>query len=127
MAEVHSDAATILVVDDEPDILQAIQATLNAFRPADTVLTAASGPAALEVLRTQHVDLILTDFRMPEMDGMQFLEAAQDLAPKAPRHLAKAGSSSMYCSTWTTPVRRAVPVGPLPLGPGPQSTRSVFM
>jgi two-component system, probable response regulator PhcQ len=80
----------VLVVDDEEDIAQAITATLEAYMENVKVLIATSGPAALEILEQHSVDLILTDFRMPGMDGMEFLAQARKVAPKAARMMITA-------------------------------------
>lgn len=63
---------TILCVDDEENILSALR---RLFRGKGyRVLTAASGAAGLQVLEGEHVDLVISDMRMPEMDGAQFLQ-----------------------------------------------------
>jgi diguanylate cyclase (GGDEF)-like protein len=59
----------ILVVDDEPKIRQFLKTALE-LREYDT-LTAASGPDALEQLKSHTVDLILLDLTMPVMDGYE--------------------------------------------------------
>lgn len=64
-------APTILVVDDSPDTLEVLQRVLAAARYS--VLTASSGPAALELLAARDVDLVVTDYRMPGMDGMELV------------------------------------------------------
>ncbi|MFZ3082187.1 HD domain-containing phosphohydrolase [Rhodoferax ferrireducens] len=62
---------TILCVDDEPNILSALK---RLFRGKGwRVLSAEGGQAALALLETQTVDLVISDMRMPEMDGAQFL------------------------------------------------------
>ena len=62
----------VLVVDDEPFILNAMK---RVFRGKGyELVTAESGPAALELLENEPVDLVISDMRMPEMDGVQFLE-----------------------------------------------------
>jgi CheY-like chemotaxis protein len=71
----------ILCVDDEPGIVRSIRRILKA-EPVN-VLTAAGGPEALDILRKQSVSLILTDYRMPEMNGIEFLEQAAPLCPDA--------------------------------------------
>jgi DNA-binding response OmpR family regulator len=64
--------ATILIVDDEPDLLHSIELTLTA---ADyRVLTAADGKAALAALENEAVDIIIADVAMPELNGYQLLE-----------------------------------------------------
>jgi len=75
------DQPYILCVDDEPGIVRAIRRILKT--ESVNVLTAASGAEALEVLRKQAVSLILTDYRMPEMNGIEFLEQAAPLCPDA--------------------------------------------
>jgi two-component system response regulator HupR/HoxA len=72
----------ILIVDDEPRVLDALEAILAAeFR----VLRAAGGPAALEVLAQDEVAVIVTDYRMPQMSGVELLRRSQDVAPGAVR------------------------------------------
>lgn len=62
---------TILCVDDEPNILSALK---RLFRGKGwQVLSAEGGQAALALLETQTVDLVISDMRMPGMDGAQFL------------------------------------------------------
>lgn len=61
--------ATLLFVDDEPAILSALR---RLFRPQGyRILLAESGAAALEILVQEKVDLVLSDMRMPGMDGAQ--------------------------------------------------------
>jgi CheY-like chemotaxis protein len=81
MAPEDKDQPSILCVDDEPGIVRSIRRILKA-EPVN-VLTAASGPEALDILRKQSVSLILTDYRMPEMNGIEFLEQAAPLCPDA--------------------------------------------
>jgi CheY-like chemotaxis protein len=81
MAPEDKDQPSILCVDDEPGIVRSIRRILKA-EPVN-VLTAAGGPEALDILRKQSVSLILTDYRMPEMNGIEFLEQAAPLCPDA--------------------------------------------
>ena len=64
--------ARILVVDDVPQNLVAIKALLT--RPGVTVLTAASGTEALELLLVEDVAVALVDVQMPQMDGFELAE-----------------------------------------------------
>ena len=61
----------ILVVDDDEHQLVAYQQELE--DAGYEVLTAASGQEAIEVVRNQHVDLVLLDIAMPVMDGIETL------------------------------------------------------
>jgi CheY-like chemotaxis protein len=81
MAPEQKDQPYILCVDDEPGITRAIRRILKT-EPVN-VLIAASGPEGLDILRKQSVSLILTDYRMPEMNGIEFLEQAAPLCPDA--------------------------------------------
>ena len=81
-ARAETAAATVLVVDDEPRVLDALEAILAAdFR----VLRAASGEAALEILKAEDVAVIVTDYRMPGMTGVELLRRSQEQAPEAVR------------------------------------------
>jgi DNA-binding NtrC family response regulator len=64
---------TILIVDDEADLLQGLRRTL-APQLQSRILGATNGAEALELMASERVDLVLTDVRMPEMDGMRLLE-----------------------------------------------------
>jgi response regulator RpfG family c-di-GMP phosphodiesterase len=75
-------SALILAVDDEPLILRAYQRSLG----EQFTLHTAEGPeAALALLKEQEYAVILSDLKMPGMDGVQFLQAARALRPDAVR------------------------------------------
>lgn len=77
--------ATLLFVDDEAPILSSLR---RLFRPHGyRILTAESGAAGLALLETESVDLIISDMRMPEMDGAQFLEKVREKQPEIVRIL----------------------------------------
>ena len=67
---------TILVVEDEKDLRLNLQEMLE--REGFNILTAANGVEALKLARTIEPDLILSDIRMPEMDGLELLKALQE-------------------------------------------------
>lgn len=70
-----SQAPVLLLVDDEPNVLNALRRLL---RPAGyTLLLANSGAEALAQLETQAVDLIISDMRMPGMNGAELLAQAR--------------------------------------------------
>src|SRR3954447_7651536 len=64
---------TVLVVDDEPSVLFALSEGLSDRRGGVRVVTAANGIEAVAVLEAEPVDLVLTDLRMPDMDGFELL------------------------------------------------------
>lgn len=67
-----SPPATLLFVDDEPNILSALR---RLFRPYGyKIHTAEGGALGLELLEREPVDLVISDMRMPNMDGAKFLE-----------------------------------------------------
>jgi len=67
----------VLLVDDEPAILDLTQIFLQ--REAEfSIVTATSGKKALEYLNTEPFDIIISDYEMPEMDGLSLLTAIRD-------------------------------------------------
>ncbi len=67
-------ALDILIVDDSAAIRKILQRVLGqAEIPIGSIYEAGDGAAALEVLKTQKVGLILSDINMPNMDGLQLL------------------------------------------------------
>lgn len=69
----------ILVVDDEINILKSMK---RLFKQAGyEVFIASSGAEGLALLEKQHINVILSDFRMPQMDGGQFLSKVKALYP----------------------------------------------
>lgn len=76
------NAFTILIIDDESAQREAIAGFLR--KHSYTVLTAASGVAGVDAVKAQHVDLVLTDFRMPDIDGAEVLRRLRELSPDIP-------------------------------------------
>lgn len=76
---------TLLCVDDEANILSALK---RLFRTQGyKILTAASGKEGLALLEREQVDLVISDMRMPEMNGAQFLEQVKSRWPDTVRLL----------------------------------------
>ena len=65
--------STILIVDDEALFRHSIRRGLQAHTPSVVVMEAGDGVAALDILKNNTVDLLITDVHMPEMDGVQLL------------------------------------------------------
>ena len=76
---------TLLCVDDEPNILSALRRSLRTENWR--VLTANGGAEALETLAHENVDLVISDMRMPGMDGAQLLEQVSQRWPASIRIL----------------------------------------
>lgn len=77
---------TVLLVDDEENILRALQRLL--MDEDFDIEIANSGDAALEKLRTlENVGLIISDQRMPGMNGAEFLGRSREIVPNAVRIL----------------------------------------
>jgi two-component system, NtrC family, response regulator AtoC len=70
----------VLVVDDEPDNLDAFRFN---FRRGFAILCAGGGEEGLEILKQRDVAVIVTDQRMPRMTGLEFLRAARAVRPGA--------------------------------------------
>jgi two-component system response regulator FlrC len=76
------NSSIILLVEDDRDLRAALVETLEA---ADfIVVDVENGDAALEVLATQHVDVVCSDVNMPGMNGIQLLQAIQKSYPALP-------------------------------------------
>ena len=72
-------AALILVADDDPGLRESLERTLT--RDGYRVVTATDGAAALERLQSGGIDLVLTDLKMPGLNGLELLHAAKAIAP----------------------------------------------
>jgi thioredoxin reductase (NADPH) len=86
----------VLTVDDDPSVSRAVARDLRRRYGADyRIMRSDSGEEALQairevVLRGEQIAAILADYRMPRMNGVDFLEQAMDLVPQARRALLTA-------------------------------------
>lgn len=73
---------TILAVDDEPNMRRLLEISLRqaGYKP----LIANNGKAALEIIKTEHIDLIISDFHMPSMNGLALLAAIRQQSESLP-------------------------------------------
>lgn len=84
MDSISEEKIKILYVDDEENNLQAFKAT---FRRDYKIFLAISAQKGREILENEEVDIIITDQRMPEVTGVEFLESVIPLHPKPIRLL----------------------------------------
>ena len=73
---------TVLLIDDEDSLRRVVEYTLE--EEGHKVITAANGTAGLQAFQTHSIDLVLTDIRMPEMDGMELLTRLKAMQPDLP-------------------------------------------
>lgn len=84
MAEMPRESAqTLLLVDDEPNILSSLSRLLR--REGYTILTAVSPLVAFDLLARHPVQVVISDQRMPEMSGTEFLSRVRQLYPNTVR------------------------------------------
>ena len=84
MSDNHKQRQRILLLDDEEMIL----ISLSSFLELETdyeVITFTKASEALDFFKKNHVDLVMSDYLMPEMDGITFLGKVKDINPRATR------------------------------------------
>ncbi|WP_028581663.1 response regulator [Desulfogranum japonicum] len=74
----------VLIVDDEARLLQSIEAGLDSYQGQFVVVTAGNGKEAVPILEKEKIDLLVTDLRMPEMDGFELLAHVANTQPFLP-------------------------------------------
>lgn len=77
---------TIFIVDDEPTLRDVVRRYLE--RDGFDVLEAETGPAALDILADQQVDLILLDIMLPGLDGFSLMKSIRDQSEYSPMTVA---------------------------------------
>lgn len=74
----------VLIVDDEKAFLLSLSEGLSQYSGQYTVFTAENGEAAIKILSAQHLDLVITDLKMDQMDGLQLLAVMNNQYPTIP-------------------------------------------
>jgi DNA-binding NtrC family response regulator len=82
MIKANNQNQSVLVVDDDQNVLEVLDARLSSS--GLTVYKADSGHEALQMLKTRRIDLVVSDIKMPEMDGMALLSEIIRLQPGLP-------------------------------------------
>jgi DNA-binding NtrC family response regulator len=80
----------VLLVDDEPDILDSLATLLEISFPECQVRTASTGAQALKMMEAQPAHLVVSDFSMPEMNGLELLDAIKARWPESTRIILSA-------------------------------------
>ena len=88
------EGATVLVVDDEPDLREVFSAWLQ--QVGCLVFTAANGAEALEVLDAQKIDALVSDIRMPVMDGIALVQAIHERKLVIPSIILVSGFGTLW-------------------------------
>ena len=78
------DKSTILIVDDDPALLQALPLVLNLRLDGIEVHTTDSALEALKLIREYNYDAVVSDIKMPGMDGLELLEKIGEVRPDIP-------------------------------------------
>ncbi len=74
----------VLIVDDEKSFLKSLSEGLKSYEKEFQVLTASNGKEAVQILESELVDLLVTDLRMPEMDGFELIAYVSRNFPDLP-------------------------------------------
>ena len=78
------DKSTVLIVDDDPALLQALPLVLNLRLDGIDVHTTDSALEALKLIREYNYDAVVSDIKMPDMDGLELLEKIGEVRPDIP-------------------------------------------
>ncbi len=84
---------TILVIDDHFEILDMLRSLLELASPGCRVVTVPSAEEALLELRQAQCDLVISDVRLPGMDGLEFVRRVKSLRPETPLVMMSAFAS----------------------------------
>ena len=84
MNQTSSNSSKIVLVDDEDMVLKSLQSLLD-LETEYQVVTFTSAVDALKYIKDNDIDLVISDYLMPEMDGISFLAEVRDVRPEVPR------------------------------------------
>ena len=84
MADANSNGSLVVLVDDEEMVLKSLNSLLD-LETEYNVKTFTSVRKALEFIQKNEIDLVISDYLMPEMDGISFLAKVKEHRPEVPR------------------------------------------
>jgi CheY-like chemotaxis protein len=79
----------LLIVDDDPDLLVILPDAIQLRLPDSVIDTAPSADKALEQIKTVDYDAIITDIKMPGMDGLALMQEIRKIRPSTPTLLRR--------------------------------------
>jgi DNA-binding NtrC family response regulator len=115
----------ILFVDDEQRVLDGLRRMLRAMRNEWEMEFATSGSSALQALDTQSFDVLVTDMRMPEMDGLTLLIQVSSKHPHVLR-VALSGQSEMEAKVCSSGLVHSYLAKPCPATELTQTVRGLL-
>lgn len=90
----HGTGKVVLVVDDEDDIRESVAELIRTKIPGVRVLTAKSGEEGLKILAKDPARVIVADYKMDGIDGIEFLKRSRLIVPSAARLMMSAYAES---------------------------------
>lgn len=104
----------VLLVDDNPNVLYSFKRSLHSVDNQWLIVTAGSGAEALEIIAHEPINIIVSDLRMPEMDGVELLGTVAKISPSTLRVAITGEADPMICQQATLVAHQfiAKPISP---------------
>ena len=83
----HNESPRVLLVDDDQNVIKSLKRLISFIEPAAYIRTALGGDEGIQALREEHFDLVISDLRMPHIDGAQMLSSVRRNQPDTVRVL----------------------------------------
>jgi DNA-binding NtrC family response regulator len=84
----------IIFVDDDENLLKSMERILHPFMKLHTITFTVSPGKVLDLLKNEEYDIVIADYKMPEMDGIELLKVIKEKYPKMRRILLTGQSDS---------------------------------
>lgn len=102
----ESSLLRVLFVDDEPSLLDGLRRSMRSMRSAWEMMFANSGEEALAIMAESPVDVIVSDMRMPNIDGLELLTRVRTLYPETVR-IVLSGQTEMQTALRSVSIAQA--------------------